>query len=153
MFRTMMAAAAALAFAAPAMAQDVDLLSGDAWECRTVSLVGDPTGDLTMMFDEDGYLGLSFYMEMPVENMSIAVAFDLSGEWSVDGYTINVAASDFEMVNAWMDGKEMSDEDSEILADSLAAEFANYGGQSDIAFISEHAMVLDEPDTSISCWR
>jgi hypothetical protein len=153
MFRTMMAAAAALAFAAPAMAQDTDLLSGNAWECRTVSLVGDPTGDLMMLFEEDGYLGLSFYMEMPIEDMNIAVEFDLSGEWSIDDYTISVSASDFEMVGAWMDGEEMSAEDSEILADSLAAEFANYGGQSDIAYISEHAMVLEEPDTSISCWR
>lgn len=153
MFRTMMAAAAALAFAAPAMAQDTDLLTGNAWECRTVSLVGDPTGDLMMLFEEDGYLGLSFYMEMAVENMNIAVEFDLAGEWSVDGNTISVSASDFEMVNAWMDGEEMSAEDSEIMADSLAAEFANYGGQSDIAYISEHAMVLEEPDTSISCWR
>jgi len=149
----MMAAAAALAFAAPAMAQDTDLLTGDAWECRTVSLIGDPTGELMMLFEEDGYLGLSFYMEMAVENMNIAVEFDLSGEWSVDGNTISVSASDFEMVNAWMDGEEMSAEDSEIMADSLAEQFANYGGQSDIAFISEHAMVLEEPDTSISCWR
>jgi hypothetical protein len=149
----MMAAAAALAFAAPAMAQDTDLLTGDAWECRTVSLVGDPTGDLMMLFGDDGFLGLSFYMEMPIEDMHIAVEFDLAGEWSVDGYTINVSASDFEMVGAWMDGEEMSSDDSDILADSLAAQFANYGGQSDIAFISEHAMVLEEPDTSISCWR
>ncbi len=153
MFRTMMAAAAALAFAAPAMAQDTDLLSGGAWECRTVSHVGDPTGDLTMLFEEDGYLGLSFYMEMPVEDMNIAVEFDLSGEWFINDNTISVSASDFEMVGAWMDGEEMSAEDSEVLAESLAAEFANYGGQSDIAYIAEHAMVLEEPDTSISCWR
>lgn len=153
MFRTMMAAAAALAFAAPAIAQDIDLLSGDAWECRTVSLNGDPAGELMMLFEEDGYVGLSFYMEMPVEDMSVAVEFDLGGEWSVDDYTISISASDFEMVGAWMDGEEMSFEDSEVLADSLAEEFADYGGQSDIAFISEHAMVLEEPDTSISCWR
>ncbi len=153
MFRTMFAAAAALAFAAPALAQDSDLLIGDPWECRAVSLIGDPTGELLIMFADTGETYVSFYLEMPIEDTLMAVEFDLGGEWSVDDATLTIQTSDFSMVNAWIDGEEMAFEDMEALSDELAIQFAEYGGQNEIAFISEHALVLEEPETSISCWR
>ncbi len=153
MLRTMLAAAAALTLCAPAMAQDSDLLTGDLWECRAVSLIGEPTSELMLNFGAGGDMYISFYMELAVEDVQMAVEFDLIGTWSANGATVSVATTEFEMVGAWMDGEPMSDEDTEVLGESLAEEFANYGGQNEIAFISDHALVLEEPESSISCWR
>lgn len=153
MFRTMLAAAAAVTLCAPAMAQDTSLLTGDPWECRAVSLIGEPTGELILNFGEGGAMYLAFYLELAVEDVQMAVEFDLSGTWFVEDATISIATTDFEMVGAWMDGEPMSEGDSEVLSESLAEQFANYGGQNEIAFISDHALVLEEPESSISCWR
>ena len=153
MFRTLIAATAALVFAAPAFAQDSDLLVGDAWECRAVSLIGEPTGELMLAFDEGGGAYVSFYMEIPVQDTLMAVEFDLGGEWSVDDATLAIQTSEFSMINAWMDGEEMDFDAVEKLGAELEKEFADYGGENEIAFISEHALVLEELETSISCWR
>jgi len=135
------------------LAQDSDLLLGDAWECRAVSLVGEPTGELMLAFDESGGAYVSFYMEIPVQDTLMAVEFDLGGEWSVDGSTLAILTSEFSMVNAWMDGEEMDSDAIAALGKELEEEFTDYGGENEIAFISEHAMVLEELETSISCWR
>lgn len=153
MFRTMIAAAAALAFSAPALAQDADLLVGQTWECKTVSLIGEPNTDVAMTFRENGDFDISFYLVRLVNDQNVAVQFDLHGQWSVDETTISVSAPDFEMVGAWVDGEAMSGDDADALAGNLADGFADYAGQSEIDFISDHALVLEEPETSISCWR
>lgn len=153
MLRTMIAAAAALALAAPAFAQDTDLLTGDPWECKAVSLVGNPTSDILLGFGEGGEMLVSFYMELPVQDNTVSVEFDLAGTWTLDGSLVSIAASDFSMSGAWMNDEPMSDEDSAALEAGLAEEFADYTGQDTIAFISEHALVLEEAETSVSCWR
>ncbi len=153
MLRTMLAAGAALFLVTPAHAQDTSLLTGEPWECKAVSLVGNPVSDLLLSFGEGGEMLIGFFMELPVEDNTVAVEFDLSGTWSVDGSLISIAASDFSMTGAWMNDEPMSDEDSAIMAASLAEEFSNYAGEDTIAFISEHALVLQEPESSVSCWR
>lgn len=153
MFRTMIAAAAALAFAAPAMAQDSDLLVGEPWECRVVSFGGGPISEVLMMLDESGEAFYALYMETPMEDTLIAFELDIAGEWLLDGATLSVQAYDVSVVNAWVNGEEMAFDDVQALGEEVAVQFANYGGQQEIAFISEHALVLEEPDTSISCWR
>lgn len=153
MLRTTLAAGAALFLAMPAQAQDSGLLTGQPWECKAVSLVGNPVSDLVLGFGEGGEMLIGFFMELPVEDNLVAVEFDLSGTWSVDGALVRIAASDFSMAGAWMNSEPMSEEDSAVLAASLAEEFSNYAGEDTIAFISEHALVLEEPETSVSCWR
>jgi hypothetical protein len=153
MFRTMIAAAAALALAAPAFAQDTDLLTGDPWECKAVSLVGNPTSDLMLGFGDGGEMLVSFFMTLPSGNNMLSVEFDLAGTWTLDGTLVTIAASDFEMAGAWMNDEPMSDDESAALEAGLAEEFADYTGQDTIAFISEHALVLEEDETSVSCWR
>lgn len=153
MLRTMIAATAALALAAPALAQDTDLLTGDPWECKAVSLVGNPTSDLLLGFGEDGEMLVSFFMSLPVQDNTVSVEFDLAGTWTLDGSMVTIAASDFSMAGAWMNDEPMSDEDSSALEAGLAEEFSDYTGQDTIAFISEHALVLEEAETSVSCWR
>jgi hypothetical protein len=153
MLRTMLAAGAALFLAMPAQAQDVSLLTGDPWECKGVSLVGNPVSDLMLGFGEGGEMMIGFFMELPVADDVISVEFDLSGTWSVEGTLITISAPDFSLTGAWMNDEPMSAEDSALLEAGLEEEFADYSGQDEIAFISEHALVLEEPETSVSCWR
>lgn len=153
MLRTLLAAAAALTLAAPAMAQDTSLLTGDPWECKAVSLVGNPISDIMLGFGEGGEMLISFFMELPVGDDIVSVEFDLAGTWTLDGSLVSIAASDFSMSGAWMNDEPMADDDSAALEAGLAEEFANYSGQDTIAFISAHALVLEEPETSVSCWR
>ena len=153
MLRTMIAATAALALAAPALAQDTDLLTGDPWECKAVSLVGNPVSDIMLGFGEGGEMLVSFFMSLPVQDNTVSVEFDLAGTWTLDGSMVTIAASDFSMAGAWMNDEPMSEEDSSALEAGLAEEFSDYTGQDTIAFISEHALVLEEAETSVSCWR
>ena len=153
MLRTMIAATAALALAAPALAQDTDLLTGDPWECKAVSLVGNPVSDIMLGFGEGGEMLVSFFMSLPVQDNTVSVEFDLAGTWTLEGSMVTIAASDFSMAGAWMNDEPMSDEDSSALEAGLAEEFSDYTGQDTIAFISEHALVLEEAETSVSCWR
>lgn len=153
MFRTWFAAAAALAVSAPAMAQDTGLLTGDPWECKAVSLTGNPVSDLLLGFGEDGEMMIAFFMELPVADDVVSVEFELAGTWTLDGTLITIAAPDFSLTGAWMNEEPMDAEGSALLAAGLEEQFANYSGQDEIAFISEHAMVLEEPETSVSCWR
>lgn len=153
MLRTLLATAAALTLAAPALAQDTSLLTGDPWECKAVSLVGNPISDIMLGFGEGGEMLISFFMELPVGDDIVAVEFDLAGTWTLDGSLVSMAASDFSMSGAWMNDEPMADEDSATLEAGLAEEFADYAGQDTIAFISKHALVLEEPETSVSCWR
>lgn len=153
MLRTMIAATAALTLAAPALAQDTDLLTGDPWECKAVSLVGNPVSDIMLGFGEGGEMLVSFFMSLPVQDNTVSVEFDLAGTWTLDGSMVTIAASDFSMAGAWMNDEPMSDEDSSALEAGLAEEFSDYTGQDTIAFISEHALVLEEAETSVSCWR
>lgn len=153
MLRTMIAATAALALAAPALAQNTDLLTGDPWECKAVSLVGNPTSDLMLGFGDGGEMLVSFFMSLPAGNDTVSVEFDLAGTWTLDGSQVTIAASEFSMAGAWMNDEPMSSEDSATLEAGLTEEFADYTGQDTIAFISEHAMVLEEAETSVSCWR
>lgn len=153
MLRTMIAATAALALAAPALAQDTDLLTGDPWECKAVSLVGNPVSDIMLGFGEGGEMLVSFFMSLPVQDNTVSVEFDLAGTWTLDGSMVTIVASDFSMAGAWMNDEPMSDEDSSALEAGLAEEFSDYTGQDTIAFISEHALVLEEAETSVSCWR
>jgi hypothetical protein len=153
MLRTTIAATAALALAAPALAQDTDLLTGDPWECKAVSLVGNPVSDIMLGFGEGGEMLVSFFMSLPVQDNTVSVEFDLAGTWTLDGSMVTIVASDFSMAGAWMNDEPMSDEDSSALEAGLAEEFSDYTGQDTIAFISEHALVLEEAETSVSCWR
>lgn len=153
MFRTMLVAAAAVTIALPAAAQDVGALEGDPWECRSTSLIGDPPSNIVLAFGDDDDLMVSFFMEMPVDNGTVGVEFDLAGEWWLEGSTIQMEASDFTMIGAWFNGEAMSDEDTDAIADGLETEFSDFSAESDIAYVAAHALVLDEPETSISCWR
>jgi hypothetical protein len=92
-------------------------------------------------------------MTLPSGNNMLSVEFDLAGTWTLDGTLVTIAASDFEMAGAWMNDEPMSDDESAALEAGLAEEFADYTGQDTIAFISEHALVLEEDETSVSCWR
>lgn len=153
MLRTLFAAAAALALAAPAFAQDASLLTGEPWECKGISLVGNPDSDLLLGFGDGGVMMVGFFMELPVQDDVVSVEFELGGTWTLDGNQITIVAPDFSLTGAWMNGEPMEAEQSAALASGLAAEFADYSGQDEIAYISEHAMVLKEDETSVSCWR
>lgn len=153
MFRTTLAAAAALTLAAPAMAQTSTQLTQAPWACRMTSLVGEPGGDLVINFERNGGLYASFYVEVPQDQDVIAVEFDATGTWSLAGAVISMDVGATELVGGWYNDEELDAETMAELEISLGAELSNFSGESTIAYIADHAMVLDEPDTSISCWR
>lgn len=152
MFRTMIAAAAVLTLAPAASAQTLELLTKEPWECRMTSLVGDPGGNLFISFAPDKALFATFYMEMTEGDDVIALEFDMSGGWSMAGDVVSSSMTGAQLINAWINNEELEYEALQEVGESLSA-FEGLNGESRIAYIAEHAMVLDEVDTSISCWR
>lgn len=152
MFRTMIAAAAALALAPTASAQTLELLTKSPWECRMTSLVGDPGGDLYINFSADKAMFATFYMEMVEGDNLIGVEFDMSGGWELSGQVITSSMTGSQLINAWVNNEELEYDLLQEAAESLGG-MPDMAGESRIAYIAEHAMVLDESDTSISCWR
>ncbi len=153
MFRAMLAAAAALYFAAPAAAQTGDVLSRAAWTCRMTSLVGDPGGDLVLHFEQDAALFASFYIELPQGQDVVSAQFDATGSWSLSGDVISMQIGAIDLIGAWYNDEELDADTKAELQDNLSMELSSFAGESTIAYIADHAMVLEEPDTSISCWR
>lgn len=153
MFRTLLAAAAALTLAAPAMAQPSTQLSKGPWTCWMTSLIGDPGANLVISFEPDAGLFASFYMEIPQDQDVISVEFNGTGSWSLAGSVISMQLDAIELTGAWLNEDELEPEVKADLEDGLGSELANFAGESTIAYIADHAMVLEEPDTSISCWR
>jgi hypothetical protein len=153
MLRTMIAAAAALILVSPAAAQTTGYLTDSAWNCRMTSLVGDPGANLIINFGDDNSLYASFYLEMPEGEDVISVEFDVMGEWQLSESVISMAMSGSEVVGAWLNDEEMDYEVVQEIGAGLAAELSSFAGESTIAYIAQHAMVLEEPETSISCWR
>ena len=153
MYRTMSATVIALMLGAPAYAQSAGELSGGAWSCRMTSLVGEPGGDLTLDFGPTGSLSGEFYFEIPDEDDTIAMRFTVTGGWTLDGSVISMNVTDSELIGAWLNGEELPDDTKEAMQGSLEEELEAFSGEDTVAYIAEHAMVLEEPDTSISCWR
>lgn len=153
MSRTMLAVAAALFFAAPATAQTRETLSRASWSCWMTSLVGDPGGNLVLNFEQDAGLFASFYIEIPQGPDVISVEFDATGSWTISGSVISMQIGAIDLIGAWVNDEELDADMKAGLEEDLGAELASFSGESAIAYIADHAMVLEEPDTSISCWR
>lgn len=153
MFRSIGIAALALAMVAPASAQSVRELSGDMWSCRMVSLVGEPGGDMTITFGRTGALDAEFYFEVPDGDDIISMQFAVSGSWSLDGAAISMTVADSELIGGWLNGEDVDEDTKANMAASLKDQMNSFSGESTVAYIAKHALVLDEPDTSMSCWR
>lgn len=153
MFRTMIVAAAMLAAVAPAQAQTQDKLTSGAWTCWMTSLIDEPGMDANLAFNPDGSLDGWFYMEVPDAGDTIGLEFAVVGSWSLAGQVVstNVAAS--ELLGGAINGEAFTEEQLAEVADGVSEALSSFAGQSTIAYIAEHAMVLDEPEASISCWR
>ena len=52
-----------------------------------------------------------------------------------------------------LNGEEFTAEDLAELADGMDEQLSSFSGESTIAYIAPHALVLDEEEASISCWR
>jgi len=152
MYRGIIAAAVLLA-AAPATAQTAREITGDAWDCRLVSLVGDPNGDMSIQFNRDGSLGADFYFEIPSGDDLVRISASVSGTWTLTDGDINMAVTQTDVNGGWLNDEELDPEVLDELAESFEGDMASFSGTSTIAYVAKHAMVLDELETSISCWR
>jgi hypothetical protein len=153
MFRTVAAALAALFVAAPAMAQQSDLLTAGAWECKVVSLLGQPQADVLINYDVEGGLQASFSMAILSDEDVIRVEIEIVGDWSLQGSVITVVTTGTDIVNAWQNDVELPFNVVEQMGESIEAEMMAGPSESSIAYLAEHAMVLAEADASSSCWR
>ncbi len=158
MFRTLStavfgAATLALASTAPASAQSVRELSGDMWSCRLTSLVGDPSGDMSITFGRAGALDAEFYFEVPTDAGAVSMHFAVTGSWSLNAPAISMAVTDTELIGGWIDGEEVDEETKGRMEASLAGQMNSFAGESRVAYIAKHALVLEEDETSMSCWR
>jgi|GEM_PF-1684400 len=153
MFRTSLAGLLALFAAGAAHADTGRLLTGGLWECRSVSLNGDPDSDVSLDYSADGSAGIVFRLEMLLEEDLLEVIFTMTGRWSLADRVITTNAETFNMLGAWLNDEPLEDEAMSEMAAALETEMASFTGESEIAYLSEHAMVLSEPEASISCWR
>jgi hypothetical protein len=155
MFRTSLAGLLAL-FAAGAAHGDtgtLSLLTGGAWECRSVSLAGDPDSDVSLDYSADGSAGIVFRLQVPLDQDLLEVLFEMTARWTLADQVITTTAETFNMLGAWMNDEPLEDEAMSEMAAALETEMASFSGENEIAYLSEHAMVLSEPEASISCWR
>jgi len=143
----------ALIPAGPAFAQDAGLLAREPWECRSVSLTGDPDADLSLDFAANGEATVTFGMRSLVEQDLVEVEFELTGPWSLSDAVITTNATQFTFLGASINGEPLEGALREVFAADLEEAMADFNGSNEIAYISDHAMVLTEPDASISCWR
>lgn len=153
MLRMLSTALVAVMLVAPATAQSARELSGGQWSCRMTSLIGEPGGDMTLDFGRTGSLAGEFYLEIPDGDDTIALQFGITGAWTLDGAVISMNVTDSNMVGGWVNDEPLDEETMATMEASLEEELASFSGEDTVAYISKHAMVLEEPDTSISCWR
>ena len=137
----------------PANAQTSDELTSAAWSCRMTSLLDEPGMDANLAFNADGSLEGWFYVEVPDSGDVISLEFSILGSWSLDGAVISSAVEESEVLAGANNGEAFSPEELAQMADGMGDALSSFSGESTIAYISPHAMVLDELEASISCWR
>jgi hypothetical protein len=137
----------------PAHAQTSDELTSAAWSCRMTSLLDEPGMDANLAFNADGSLEGWFYVEVPDSGDVISLEFSILGSWSLDGAVISSAVEESEVLAGANNGEAFSPEELAQMADGMGDALSSFSGESTIAYISPHAMVLDELEASISCWR
>jgi hypothetical protein len=153
MLRKLIVAAALLAAAAPAHAQMTDKLTSGAWTCWMTSLMNEPGMDANLAFNPDRSFDGWFYLEIPDGGDVVGLEFAVAGSWVINGAVITTSVSSSEVLGGTINGEDFSEDELAGMADAMAADLTSFSGQSTIAYIAEHAMVLDEPESSISCWR
>ncbi len=117
------------------------------------SLVGEPGASLILNFESNAALYASFFLEVPMDENVISMEFDATGSWTLSDSLITMEIGAADLTGAWYNDEELDEETKADMGASLGAELSNFSGESTIAYIAEHALVLEEPDTSISCWR
>lgn len=153
MFRNIIVAALACVAATPASAQSVRELSGDMWSCRLTSLIGDPGGDMSITFGRTGNLDAEFYFEVPSDEDIISMQFSISGTWSLNGSAVSMTVSNSELTGGWLNGEDLDQKTKDDMAASIGDQLNTFSGESRVGYITQHALVLEEDDTSMSCWR
>ncbi len=153
MFRAMIVAAVLLAAGAPAHAQMRDELTSGAWACWMTSLTEDPGMDVNLAFNPDGSLDGWFYAEMPDGGDVIELEFSIVGSWVLDGALISSSVSGSELLGGAYNGEAFTADELAEMAGSMDEQLSSFTGESTIVYIAAHAMVLEEPEASISCWR
>ena len=137
----------------PAHAQTSDELTSAAWSCRMTSLLDEPGMDANLAFNADGSLEGWFCVEVPDSGDVISLEFSILGSWSRDGVVISSAVAESEVLAGANNGEAFSPEELAQMADGMGDPLSSFSSESTIAYISPHAMVLDELEASISCWR
>jgi hypothetical protein len=153
MFRTLLVTAALFGAAAPAHAQVRDELTSGAWSCRMTSLVDAQGMDVNMTFDPDGSLEGWLLAEISDGGDIIGLEFTITGTWVLEDGVITSNATDSELISGTRNGEGFSAEEFAEMASGMDEMLSSMSGASTIAYIAPHAMVLDEDDASISCWR
>jgi hypothetical protein len=149
----MLIAGAMLAASAPAHAQMSAQLTSGAWTCWMTSLTDDSGMDANLAFNPDGSLDGWFYMEMPDGGDVIGLEFAVVGNWTLNGAVISSSVTGSDVLAGSYNGEPFTEEELAETAAAMGEDLSAFAGESTIAYIAEHAMVLNEPEASISCWR
>lgn len=153
MFRTLLVTVALLGAATPVHAQVRDELTSGAWSCRMTSLSDAQGMDVNMTFDPDGSLDGWFLAEIPDGGDTVGIEFTITGTWMLEDGVITSSATDGELIGGTRNGENLPAEEFAEMAGALDELLSSISGESTIAYIAPHAMVLDEEDASISRWR
>ena len=148
--------AALLGFCATGLAhaQEVKPLEGEPWECKAISLVGAPDASVTMALEPGGGGLMTVETEILLDDEdTLEVLFEAPISWRREGKLLSFRAGEVRLIDAYLNGGFVGDDALAGMAAEANDLVADFYGDSSIDYISEHALVMTEEDTSISCWR
>jgi hypothetical protein len=145
--------AAVAMLASPAMAQSTSTLTAGEWACRMVSKGEGPSLDARLDYRRSGTLDGWFGFEMTEDGQTIAIELELSGSWTLRGDRLAANINSSNVVSATINGEPFPASMMQEVRNSASDTFGDMSGESTVTHLSTHAMVLDEDETSTSCWR
>jgi hypothetical protein len=83
----------------------------------------------------------------------VSLEFSILGSWTLDGAVISSAVAEAKVLAGSHNGEAFTPEELAEMAVGMGDALSSFSGESTIAYISPRAMVLDELEASISCWR
>jgi hypothetical protein len=97
---------------------------------------------------------MTFDMEVLLDEQdTLDVLFEAPISWRRKGKLLSFRAGEVRLIDAYLNGGFVGDDAMADMAAGLKESVTDFDGDSSIDYISEHALVMTEEDTSISCWR
>ncbi|MEZ5938088.1 MAG: hypothetical protein R3C52_07700 [Hyphomonadaceae bacterium] len=128
-------------------------LTGD-WTCAmTPKVEGGAAGSGALGFKPDGTLEGRIQFSFEQDGDVIALTVGFAGSWTLNGTQLQEDVADSFLESATVNDASLPDDLLNDLRDATTEELGGLAGVAEVAYVSPHALVLDENEMAISCWR